>query len=111
MKNLKEKMSGPEYPRLKCLCTALTICGGLVQIGGKYSPVLVGAGLLLAFALIWLCDIQVKGFGLFFGVFLEHYAFQGEGIARWGMVAAAAVLYYVSLSVSTAKEKGNSRRQ
>ena len=63
-------------------------------------PLALG-GLALTGVWVYLCSFKVNGFGLAFGLLLEHFSFTGQAASIYvqaGLMTAAFALYFASLT-------------
>lgn len=102
MRELKQRISdAPGWVTLALrAATSVVLFAAFLQFDG-YSPVLAVGGIALATLLIYLGSVRVNGFGLVFGLLLEHCAFTQPGLSALvkGLLFAAAVaLYFAGLA-------------
>lgn len=103
MSELKERFSAAGKPAALALrlAGACVLFAAFLQIGGNYLMPLALGGLALTGLWVSLCSFRVNGFGLAFGLLLEHFSFTGQAAnvyARAGLMAAAFALYFASLT-------------
>ena len=83
------------------LAGACVLFAAFLQIGGNYLMPLALGGLALTGVWVYLCSFKVNGFGLAFGLLLEHFSFTGQAASIYvqaGLMTAAFALYFASLT-------------
>ena len=109
LNNLKDRIAHASKSVLLILrfCTSLILLIAFLQFDGYVMPLTL-IGLALACLMVFLCGFRVNGFGLAFGLLVEHFSFAEQGLMlpiRILMLIAAFALFFASLPLPFSKEQ------